>query len=313
MIGAVLLGALLAPLIYKIGHDVIAGAIREFRVADTPPFGYLYKVLETSDFQRYFNRAFLLAALICLWPFSKILKLQRSDFAFGENPRRLNDLLTGLLVAALPLLALGACLELANVYSYRESIDWSKALTRATTTAAGVSLMEEFFFRGALFALLLRSLRTTSALWFLSVFFAAVHFLKPPGHLDIAAADITWTTGFWLAGQVFLNFSNPTFLLAEFTTLLAVGLILGIARLRTKSLWLPIGLHAGWVFGIFFFRGLATGSNATKAGEHLPWIGENLKTGLLPLLVVALTALLLFKGLRPKSKSNPVPTPEADH
>jgi membrane protease YdiL (CAAX protease family) len=303
------LGAVLAPGLYWFGREVVAASVEEFRLTGTPPFGYLHKVLTESDFARYFNRALLLAALVCLWPFARLFRLRWSDFAAGRNPRWASDLGFGFALAAGSLLLMGLGLEAAGVYSFKDGIDWGKALGRAATTAAGVALLEEFFFRGALFALLLRSMRPGAALVFLSAFFAVVHFLKPPD--GAGGGAVGWSSGFALVGEIFRSFGDAGFLLAEFATLFGVGLVLGLARLRTGSLWLPIGLHAGWVFGVFAFRGLAGGTRATKGGAHLPWIGENLKTGLLPLLVIAATAAVLawwWRGrVYPNSATNRPP------
>jgi len=299
-----LLGALLAPLLFKLGHTG-ALAIGEFRLKNTPPFGYLHKVATESDFKRYFNRAVLLAGLACLWPAARWLGVRRADFAPGKGVSWIRDIMLGFALAAGSLLAMGVVLELCGVYDFREEIRWGKSLQRAFTTGFGVSFLEEFFFRGALFALLLRSLRQSYALWLLSAIFAAVHFLKPPDGLEISRETIHWTSGFWLIGQIFKNFGNTNFLLAEFATLLAVGLVLGRARLRTGALWLPIGLHAGWVFGIFLFRGMASASKMAKGGEHLPWIGENLRTGLVPLVIVVLTGVLIHRITRSRKTAQP--------
>jgi hypothetical protein len=50
-----------------------------------------------------------------------------------------------------------------------------------------------------------------------------------------------------------------------------------------------MGLHAGWVFGLKYFSALTRGSKPLREGEHLPWIGENLRIGLVPLIVVLIT------------------------
>ena len=82
------------------------------------------------------------------------------------------------------------------------------------------------------------------------------------------------------------------FLLAEFFTLFAVGWVVAQARVTTGSLWPGIGLHAGWVFGLKYFSALTLGSKALLRGDHLPWIGLNLKMGLVPFGVVLFTGWL---------------------
>jgi membrane protease YdiL (CAAX protease family) len=96
-------------------------------------------------------------------------------------------------------------------------------------------------------------------------------------------------------GQIFGHFGHMDFLLAEFATLCAVGWVLVMARLRTGRLWAGIGLHAGWVFGLKYFSSLTRGSKELRAGEWLPWIGTNLKIGLVPLVVVLLTGWIVLR------------------
>jgi membrane protease YdiL (CAAX protease family) len=79
--------------------------------------------------------------------------------------------------------------------------------------------------------------------------------------------------------------------------LFVVGWILAWARLRTGALWFSIGLHAGWVFA---FKGFNMLYQAVEPHPLRPWgIGESLKSGMLPLLMLALTALVCRYALKP--------------
>jgi membrane protease YdiL (CAAX protease family) len=144
-----------------------------------------------------------------------------------------------------------------------------------------------------LLGLVLRVWPPRAALIFVSTVFAAVHFLQAPPELVIRDG-IQAGTGFWLVGKILTVFGNANFLLAECATLWLAGWVLGAARLRTRSLWLPIGLHAGWIFGIGMYAGLTRASRAVRRDEYLPWIGETLKSGLVPLAVLALTGAVLW-------------------
>jgi len=77
-------------------------------------------------------------------------------------------------------------------------------------------------------------------------------------------------------------------------TLFAAGMLLAWAAVRTRSLWLPIGLHAGWILGQQGLNWLAK-YRVKPPEEFLPWIGPSLvsgvvPTGLLPLAAFAVTA-----------------------
>ena len=75
---------------------------------------------------------------------------------------------------------------------------------------------------------------------------------------------------------------------AAFTTLFLIGVILADARVRTRSLWLAIGLHGGWIFARGLFQALAR-----REVVALPWLGKNLLVGIVPLALAGLTWILM--------------------
>jgi len=80
---------------------------------------------------------------------------------------------------------------------------------------------------------------------------------------------------------------------ASFTTLFLIGWILADARMQTRSLWLPIGLHAGWIFASGAFSRMAE-----LEVIMLPWLGRNLLVGIVPLGVGGLTWLIMRGWLK---------------
>jgi membrane protease YdiL (CAAX protease family) len=119
--------------------------------------------------------------------------------------------------------------------------------------------------------------------------------MQPPPGTEIANPAAA-TAGFQLLGLILKNFSNPQFIAAEFLVLFSIGLILGATRLRTGALWFPIGLHAGWIFAFKGFNLLHKSVDANPL--HPLWIGDSLKSGLLPLLTLLVTAVLCHFLLR---------------
>jgi len=144
---------------------------------------------------------------------------------------------------------------------------------------------------------LLKGGRKYLAIVAVSALFAVVHFLKAP---DRTSATVTWTSGFNSISHAFAQFGSPIMLLAAFTTLFLIGCILADARVFTRSLWLPIGLHAGWIFGSGVFSLLAR-----RQMLALPWLGNNLLVGVIPLGVATITWILMRAWLRhdPSSKA----------
>ena len=87
--------------------------------------------------------------------------------------------------------------------------------------------------------------------------------------------------------------------LALFASLFLIGWILADARLRTRSLFLAIGLHSGWIF----VAGIV-GKLTRRETVMLPWLGTNLLTGLLPLAVGLVTWTLMIGWLRYAHRSH---------
>ena len=74
------------------------------------------------------------------------------------------------------------------------------------------------------------------------------------------------------------------------------GLILAWARVRTGALWFSIGLHAGW---IFTFKGFNKLYQDVPNHPLQPWgVGEDLRSGFLPVVTLLATALICHFVLR---------------
>jgi len=87
-----------------------------------------------------------------------------------------------------------------------------------------IGLSEELLFRGYAFQTLLRGIGPLLSISLSSVVFALAHI------------------------------SNPNTSLLGFTNIFLVGVLFSLLYLRSGSLWLPVGLHAGWNFALLFFH-----------------------------------------------------------
>ena len=181
----------------------------------------------------------------------------------------------------------GAVLIALPIYSLRHPFLWQK-MPAVLVAALVVPILEELLFRGFILGVLLRSCSRLGAVLITSGLFAIVHFVKPPAFLP--NESVNWWTGFVALGRSFAQFGEPQLFVAGFCTLFVVAYILADGRLLTRSLWLPIGLHAGWIFanGVF-----------SKASHRdllaLPWIGKDLLVGIVP-LGIALLSWMLMRG-----------------
>ncbi len=272
---SVLLGALIAPELYWLCRWSAA------------PF------LRNVEFRRVYDRAVLIAVLVLLWPLIRWLKVASPrELGLRRDPRGWMHLLYGLGVALGSMALLGALLVGIHRYNPRVVVSWWK-LAAVLPTAATVALLEEFLFRGAIQGLVERSNPRCRALVFVAALYSIVHFLKPPLGGG-SQGSVTWLSGFETIPRSFWQFRQPGLLLGGFTTLFLAGLILGYARVRTRALWMPVGLHAGWVVGKLGFALLAI----RTSGISSVWFGPDLLTGFGPLCVLACSGFVVAFLLR---------------
>jgi membrane protease YdiL (CAAX protease family) len=263
----VLLGALLAPVLFRAAqwlaaHQILASLAR-FR------------------FETFFDRALLIAAVTLLWPLLRSLRVRTlGDLGLVSNPHPAPDVGAGFLFAAVPLLCVGALLIAVHVFSLRVAMNWAGAARIAGATLF-VPLIEEAFFRGLILGVLLKRNRAWVAIALTSALYSILHFLKSTAPALVA---VTWSSGFVSVAHSFSQFADPLRVAGGFTTLFLIGWVLADARLRTRSLWLPMGLHGGWIFANGLFNKFAH-----SHGAALPWLGKSLLVGIVPLAVVGLT------------------------
>jgi CAAX amino terminal protease family. len=228
----------------------------------------------------------LLGAFAFLWPFLRWVGIRsRGDLKLEPNQRWLRDIIIGFAMSTVPVLLCEIFLVGRGFYSLRTNPSWI-AIAAIVPTAIIVPFIEEALFRGLFLGLLLRSFRPWPANFVSAAIFSIVHFLKAP---EQTTTSVRWFSGFVSLGHSFDQFAEPMLVLAGFTTLGVMGIVLAQSRLQTRSLWLPIGLHSGWILGSVSFGKIAR----RELMASLPWIGKNLLVGLVPLAACLLTWVLL--------------------
>jgi len=277
-----------APPLFWLGQSLIAHGI--------------LPSLARFDFESYFHRALLIAALILLWPLLRALRIGGwRGLALEKNPRAGADLAIGFAIAVIPILCCGAIIIALHIYSLRPAFLWQKMPT-VLVAASIVPVLEELLFRGFILGVLLRSFSRLGALLLTSGLFSIVHFLKAPDQTPNDA--VRWFSGFDSIAHSFGQFANPMLLAAGFLTLFAIGCILADARLQTSSLWLPIGLHAGWIFANGTFS-----KAAHREALALPWLGKDLLVGIVPLILALASWALMRLWVKHADARTPQPVP----
>lgn len=170
-----------------------------------------------------------------------------------------------------------------------------KILKKVLVPALAASVLEEWLFRGVLLGLWLKFTKPLSACIGTSLIFAAVHFLQPSDGVVIANPAST-LAGFELLGKILVRFTNPQVFLADFFTIFTIGMMLALARFRTGALWFSIGLHAGWIIA---FKGFGLFHRTVENSPLESWgVGDSIRSGISPLLILGITAILCHFVLR---------------
>lgn len=277
---------LLAPPLYWVGQSL--GAQLDIRV------------LVSSGFERYFNRAILITAVLGLWPLLKALQIRdRRRLGLTMGTRMPRMLLFGFALAFGMVLLEWLILQWTGWYPVTGVQAWlTGRLPQIIGTAVVVSLIEETLFRGVLQSILCRVAGARAGFLIVAFLFAVIHFVKPPS-FAVTGSQVEWWSGFALFPHFFWMFDLfPAQTWTGLASLTVVGLILGRAAILTQGLALPIGLHAGWILGLESAKRLMP-----REVAHWPWISRDLLGGLLPFLLLLMTWAVLEIWLRRKGES----------
>lgn len=308
VVSVLVLAAGLAPWLYQAGKSLAM----EVETNDLPAIlEWLGAACGRADFSRYFGRALVAAAVVLLPFLCHRVRAVRAATGFHPAPgarlswqSALGQVVTGCVIAAAVLWGLGMLLEALGAFVPKvKTLPPGRLLAKIVIPAVVVSLIEEWLFRGLLLGLWLRFSRPLVACVGTSFFFAFIHFLRLPEGESIAN-PAALLAGYELLGKILLHFAEPRFFVTDFATLFVIGMILAWARVRTGALWFSIGLHAGWILAFKGFNLL----HCPVPGHSLqPWgVGISLRSGLFPMLSLAVTAAVCFFALRVFAARQPI-------
>ncbi|MDD5556497.1 MAG: CPBP family glutamic-type intramembrane protease [bacterium] len=266
-------------------------------------------------FYRVMNRVVLVSAILLLYLNRRGLNLvSLAAMGLRRPPGRASLLWRGWLLGALSL----ALMVLVMVPFGARIVDIGFAgarglaggLATALVSGLAVGVIEELFFRGFILQALLGGLRRAPAVIVTSLFFAVVHFFKANAMPRPAAFDPT--AGFRALAYYLQPLLTPAAVIPGFVGLFLVGVVLAVAVLRTGSLHLAIGLHAGWVFGI-----KAEGLFLDRVDAVVPWFfGDGYVVtgvfGWLMLLLMLPVVLHVAASLPGPATPPPPPRPAED-
>lgn len=202
-------------------------------------------------FRKYLTYATLISGLIISGVYLQLYNLL-SFKAFGYSGK-LSKFFTGMLNGFVYGMIIMLMIELILFLLGIHELDTSRSITlnsisllfvKAILAGVLIGLIEESIFRGALFSGLYKQTGPVITVFFSSLVYATVHFIR---YRDLPAdTDIGWLTGLTMMPEAFRRFSEWS-ILDYFLTLFIFGVLLGLLRLKHKSIAACIGVHAGIV------------------------------------------------------------------
>lgn len=289
-VAAPLLALLISPWVYMTIQSrapEVLQWVRESEAAGTHLFwADLADSVFGSPFRRVNDRCVLIAVLLFLVPAYRMSGLRgRADFGVPKRSDWMRLFGFGLLVAAASMLLVYLLGLFAGVYAPAElNSGIAGDVFQMIIGALLIGVVEEILFRGYILNALRKSLGPVATVLLGSALFAAVHFIKP---VEPETTD-RWFSGLLLLSHPFAG-AGPTFW-PEVCTLFFMGTVLATLSLWTRSVYLAIGLHAGWVWIMMLFRLF------TENQGKLVWLygpGEWISKGWIgPLMALAVWAVV---------------------
>lgn len=232
LLGSVLLACLLTPPLYSLFLEI------------WPDFPWPYA--------RVLNRVFLLLLVIFLVRYRREFQLQRLSLALATpagRGTRTRHVILGILASAIPVACVVPFLvgDGVLIESSRGPVELFGKFLKVLPAALLVGFLEESFFRVLFFAGLAARWGIFRAFFLTNIVYAVVHFITPDRSFEYTGYSLT--VGFEYLGALSSRLLLPG--VGEgVMALFVVGAILTVALIRGRSLYLAIGLHAGWILGM---------------------------------------------------------------
>jgi len=218
-----------------------------------------FHALESFHFHRVFNRIaellFLLGTVVLV---RRLAITDRVTLGFGGPfPRQLAVAFLGLCVGICLMSAVALGLFVLDIRDWKPGQEGSLSMVMDLLPAALLSgllvgLIEETFFRGAMYGAIRQRGSAVMAMILTAVLYSAVHFLGEK--FRIPAEEVDWSSGFVLLGKFFNAYARPLSIVDDFVALALLGVFFAVVRERTGHIGMCIGLHAGFVTVIAMLR-----------------------------------------------------------
>lgn len=286
----------------------IVGSLLVAAAVSYPVYVGVHALYPGWAFHRVASRVWLVLVVAAAAWLARHLRLtRRADWGYGASRKTfLADVGRGFATGVASMLPVAAMLILlgARPLAAVGAARWIHLIGSGLLSGLAVGFVEETLFRGLLQGAVAREMRDTRAgqitgIALVAMLFAALHFLA---RIEVPPSEVSPLSGLRLLAAVGDQFANFSAIADSFFALLAVGLLLGLARAYTGNIALAVGLHAGWVA----VMRVIVGATARPEGAPLAWLVSR-SDGFTGWLVLAWTTLLLVliaAGWRPLRRSS---------
>lgn len=259
-----------------------------------------------AELKDFFEICWFFAALVLLFPLIEWLRL--GNGRAGKNPwqirlphgagasvsagqpmagnsSKLLQGLAGFLLTFGCFTLIGVALVRAGTFTViGNAKGWSQGLWWNIAMAVLVALLVEMFFRRVLLGVFLRAMQTTLGIALAALMFAGVLFILS-GFAGVAGVDGETLSVFHLAEILFSGKNLLERIVVVFVPCFAFGFVLGWARWRTASMWLPTGLLTGWLLADQLFSKM---TQAVPVNDKVVafFAADSVHNGIIPLLGV---------------------------
>lgn len=160
-------------------------------------------------------------------------------------------LLNGMILGILTMGVVGTLTILAGIHRLYITLDPASLLIKVVAlllSALVIGFFEETVVRGILFRVLARIWRAWPAAVLSSLVFAVAHFIEPANEAFVGTSFLSVTQAVFVS--TFTMFWKTPSLALQFINLSLLGIVLCAFVIRTKTIWLSVGAHVGWVWMI---------------------------------------------------------------
>jgi membrane protease YdiL (CAAX protease family) len=318
----VLLGGWISPFLFNAGKALAeVGAAKQTNGL----LEWLAGQCRVMDFPAFFRLSLIFSAVVLFFPLvgwlrggraqegTKVGALRLPEGArqlsagqrLWKNPLGPMQAVWGFVAVTVLFLMIATMLAAGGVFEWKSPGEPMVGIVlRVITISVVMAVVQEFLFRGVAMGIFLRAMRPAWAIGLSAVLFALVRLLNPPPGLNVLDPDAAGV-GFELLRRIAEQFSEPRVVLGTFVPWVGLGAMLAYARWETASLWLPAGLHAGWIF----INGLlAYLTWPVSYPDTLVWLisGSTLQQGLAPLAGILMAGGLVIRlTTKPHASGDP--------